>query len=390
MHLSKSNLLLILFGILAGVCTPGLQGELVGANRGTQVAGVSQVEVQSPPTRRLMPGELILAATREDFPTVVLGDDSFITVEAADGTWSDEETVIGVVIEGQARAYPIRLLSLVEVINDEIAEQGIAVTWCPLCFTAIVFDRRVDGQRLTFGVSGYLYKNNLVMYDHQSETLWSQALGEGLRGAQRGERLQLLPSSLTSWGQWKTAYPDTMILSPQGILEAGTELVDPYSRYYRSAAAGVAGRENEDDRLPVKSLVIGLAIGEDAKAYPLETVKESGLVEDLVGGEPVLLLERRSTGTFEVFSRRTKDGALNFSLDPSSGDLTDTQTGSSWAVASGIATEGELTGTRLTRIQAPQLFWFAWADLYPDTNIYSLDSTGSSSETKFTGRFPSR
>ena len=390
MHLSKFSLLLTLLGILACACTPGFQGELVGAIRETQATGVSRVEVPSPPTRRLVPGELILAATREDFPSVVLGDESFIAVEAADGTWSDEEAVIGVVIKGQARAYPIRLLSLVEVINDEIAEQNIAVTWCPLCFTAIVYDRQVDGQSLTFGVSGYLYKNNLVMYDHQSETLWSQAVGEGLRGAHRAERLKLLPSDLTSWGQWKAAYPHTMILSPQGILEDGTELVDPYSRYYRSAAAGIAGRENEDNRLPVKSLVIGLAIGENAKAYPLETIKENGLIEDLVGAEPVLLVERRSTGTIEVFSRRTDYGTLNFSLDPSSGELTDSRTGSSWAVASGMATEGALTGTRLTKMQAPLLFWFAWADLYPDTGIYSLDSIGSRSETDFTGRYQSR
>lgn len=333
-----------------------------------------RADLADPPTRRLRPGELILAATREDFPTVMLSEENFVDAQQAGNTWRDAEAVIGVLIGDDARAYPVRLLSLVEVVNDRVGEHEIAVTWCPLCFTAIVFDRQVGEQVLTFGVSGYLYMNNLVLFDHQSKTLWSQALGEGLKGAHRGERLELLPSHLTSWGQWKALHPESLILSAEGIVTDRGEIVDPYSGYYTSGAAGVAGRENEDERLPVKARVIGLVIGEESRAYPVPAIREVGLIEDTLAAEALLLVFVQSTETIAVYSRDTTAGVLDFELDDQAERMVDLQTGSEWEPGSGQAVAGALTGMRLARVEAPQIFWFAWADLFPQTGVYDRGS----------------
>ena len=103
-------------------------------------------------------------------------------------------------IGGRSRAYPVRLLSLHEIVNDRVGDRAIAVTWSPLCYSAVVFDRVVDGEELSFRASGYLLHDNLVLIDHPTDTLWSQLLGHGIKGALRGEILNLVPSTVTTWG----------------------------------------------------------------------------------------------------------------------------------------------------------------------------------------------
>jgi hypothetical protein len=158
------------------------------------------IPTSTPRPYRLLPGELILAADDGDIPAIFADDTLFVNVEHGNLEWLADETVIGVTLNDESHAYPIRLLSLHEIVNDEISGHPIAVTWCPLCYSAIVFSRVVDEQILTFGVSGYLLKNNLVMFDVQSNTLWSQLYAQGLRGAYSRQRLELIPSTFTTWG----------------------------------------------------------------------------------------------------------------------------------------------------------------------------------------------
>ena len=236
--------------------------------------------------RRLSAGELQLAADIDDIPAIFAEDDLFVDAEIGNQEWVDEELVIGVVINDDARAYPIRLLSNHEIVNDNVGGEPVIITWCPLCFTAIVFDRVVDGLELTFGVSGYLYYNNLVMYDHRSNTLWSQVAGQGIRGAYRGEQLEVRPSLMTSWGEWQAAYPETKVLSAFALGTNAEDVFDPYSGYYTTGSAGVTGWTNPNDLLPAKELVVGLVIGQESRAYPLAFIREVGLVEDELGGVP--------------------------------------------------------------------------------------------------------
>jgi hypothetical protein len=239
-----------------------------------------------------------------------------------------------------------------------------------LCYTAITFDRRLEGRVLTFGVSGYLYNNNLVMYDHQSNTLWSQALGQALRGAWRGEWLSYQPSILTTWEDWKALHPETMVLSIQAVEDDPERALDPYVGYYTSGAAGITGRQVEDNRLEVKELVVGIAIGIEARAYPLSLLEQQGLVNDRLGEEPLVLIFDASLSHVFIFRSVIEDNTLIFSLAEDGVTMLDAETGSRWDIQTGQAMEGPYQGRSLESILAPAIFWFAWVDLHPQTHVY--------------------
>src|SRR5919204_2784674 len=125
------------------------------------------------------------------------------------GLLRHDDLVVGALVDGQAHAYPLDLLSFHEVVNDG----PLAVTWCPLCRTALAFEREVGGHRLTFGVSGLLLHANQVLYDRESGSLWSQLAGRAISGRYRGTRLRPLPLAELTWGQWLRVHPDTLVLS---------------------------------------------------------------------------------------------------------------------------------------------------------------------------------
>ena len=324
-------------------------------------------EAYAPARYRLQPGELVLAADEDDIPAI-FADDAFI-VDAEDGSreWQDDELVIGLILQGDARAYPIRLLSSHEIVNDVVGGQPVAITWCPLCYSALVFDRVVE-RELTFGVSGYLFHNNLVMYDHQTNTLWSQILAQGIRGALNGQQLNLVSSQLMEWGQWKALYPETRILSAESLGKQADSIVDPYAGYYASGVAGLVGSPG-DERLPAKALVVGLVVGGEARAYPLSELEQHSLVNDQLGSLPLLLVYDPELQTVWAYRRHVNDETLTFQANEESGSLRDEETASTWDVRSGAAVAGPQRGTRLQRLSAPLVYWFAWSAIYPQTDL---------------------
>jgi hypothetical protein len=320
------------------------------------------------PIRRLQPGELVLAADVDDIPAIMAQETFFAAATTTE--WLDEEYVIGLSLNGDARAYPIRLLSSHELVNDTVGGQPVLISWCPLCFSALVFERTVDGRELTFGVSGILYRDNLVMYDHQTNTLWSQLLGQSLRGALRQQQLTVIPSLITTWAEWKQLYPETRVLSAEqmGLYEDG--LSDPYSGYYTSGAAGLAGDVTHAADIPAKALVIGVQVGADLRAYPLALLSEVGLLEDELGGVPFLLVYDAPLQVVYVYQRAVNGEVMSFAAATTPHTLQDRQSGSTWDWRTGQATTGELTGMTLTPYPATLTFWFAWAGIFPETDVY--------------------
>lgn len=333
--------------------------------------GASPRPSATPRPYRLQPGELLLAADYDDIPAIMAEDSLFVPAAQGSAEWADQETVIGVELDGHARAYPVRLLSLHEVVNDNIAGRPIAVTWCPLCFSAIIFDREVNGRELTFGVSGYLLKNNLVMYDHQTNTLWSQVLAQSIRGPLRKNWLTVLPSMLTSWGSWKDLYPETEVISAERLGRSSEDIIDPYAGYYTSGAAGFGGGES-DPRLEPKSLVVALSRQDVSRAYPLDGLKKVHLLNDRIGEVPVVLLYNSEFQAVRVFRRDPSGEILSFAPAEQAGLHRDDRTGSLWDLWRGTAIEGSLEGSELELISAPLVFWFAWSDLHPQTEVYQF------------------
>jgi hypothetical protein len=220
----------------------------------------------------------------------------------------------------------------------------------------MVYARQVAGQELTFGVSGKLIMNAVVMYDHQTETLWSQFLSLGVDGPLAGTRLELLPTLQTDWKTWLELHPDTLMLDagrPPGR--------DSYAGYYRGGRAGILGEKNRDDRLAGKELVLALEVDGNVRAYAFSRRREQPVVNDMLSGRNVLV-------TFDAPSNT----ALTFDMEPGEDGgftLRDRETGTQWAPLTGEALSGKLVGRRLRQLPANYTFWFAWTDFYPDTEL---------------------
>ena len=231
-----------------------------------------------------------------------------------------------------------------------------------------MYSREVAGQVLDFGVSGKLIMNVLVMYDRQTNSLWSQLLGKAVEGKMVGQELEFLPSWQTTWQDWKTRYPDTQVL-----VKGYRGLRDPYLSYYASGQAGVIGETIRDNRLDTKEFVIGVALGDQAIAYPFRTLNDQPVVNDIIGDQPVLIVFDANNASGVVFEREFDGQTLNFEVVAEL-QIRDTQSGSIWDGLTGAGLSGEYAGEQLSRVKSTSVFWFGWKDFYPQTRVFGEES----------------
>lgn len=211
--------------------------------------------------------------------------------------------------------------------------------------------------------------NVLVMYDRQTGSLWSQLLGVAVEGKMKGTQLEYLPSWQTTWGEWKSRHPDTLALR-----KGYSGDYDPYESYYTSGSSGVIGRSNlavEGD-LYAKEFVIGIEVNGEAVAYPFSALNQRPIINDEIGGVAVLVVFDKDSAAGAVFDRTYNGETLTFSSTKEL-VLTDDLTGSTWDGITGTALDGPLAGTSLTRLKSTTIFWFGWADFFPDTKIYKVE-----------------
>ena len=223
--------------------------------------------------------------------------------------------------------------------------------------------------------------NALVMYDHQTETLWSQFLSLGVDGPLVGTTLELLPAMQTEWATWRNLHPDTLVLDT-----GGRSVGDPYASYYSSGSTGIIGESNEDDRLLPKDIVLGIEIDGRTKAYSFITMLMTLLadnppkdlplmvVNDSLGESPLLVVFDGDIVTALAYERTVAGQTLTFQADSDAGErpvLVDQETGTRWMAFTGLAVEGPLEGQALRRVPSAYSFWFAWSDFHPDTELYT-------------------
>ena len=305
------------------------------------------------------------------------------TEDAAE--WLDpDEPVIAVEIGGEARAYPLQVLIWHEIANDSLGGAPIAVTFCPLCNSAIVFDRRLDGEILDFGTTGRLRLSDLVMYDRQTETWWQQLTGTGIIGEHAGRELVRLPAAIVSWREFRAAFPDATVLSRETghTRRYGS---NPYAGY-DSATQPFLLRTTPDPRLPAMERVLHVAAGGTERIYPFGAFTEEPVINDEVGGEPVVVMSRSGTlsaldrpriadsrriPSAAAYSRRLQGRVLEFELRD--GSIADTATGSVWNLF-GEAVEGPLAGSRLAPLSRGEHFAFAWLAFHPDADVYGIST----------------
>ncbi|MYB09725.1 MAG: DUF3179 domain-containing protein [Acidimicrobiia bacterium] len=298
--------------------------------------------------------------------------------------WTDPEPGLLLVMGDTARFYPLAMLIVHEIVNDEIDGRPVLVTYCPLCNSALVFDPVVDGQRLRFGTSGLLRNSDLVMWDDATESLWQQIGGEGLVGTYAGHRLDVIPSAIVSWSDFKAGYPDGVVLDPPGR-PASSYGRNPYVQYTSrtSPIPGFFDSTILDDRYPALERTVGVTVNDHDKAYPFSVVQANRALNDTVAGVPVVVLwspgtadaldspvtaEGMDVGAALAFDRRVDGEALEFA-PAGDGRFTDDQTGSTWNVL-GQAVDGELTGARLEPVVHTNEFWFAWSAFHPNGEVF--------------------
>lgn len=306
----------------------------------------------------------------------------FINVGEADAWLKPQEPVILLQLGDDVRAYPIQILMWHEIINDTVGSVPVIVTFCPLCNTAIAFDRTMDGRVLDFGTTGRLRFSNLVMYDRQTESWWQQAAGEAIAGEFTGRQLKFLPASIISWADFKGAYPEGKVLSRETgyTRNYGRNPYTGYDDVNRSPFL-YQGPQTPGTLRPM-ARVLTIDLNGEAVAYPYDVLQEVHVVNDSVGGTSLVVLwapgtasaldagnvaSGRDVGAINAFSRKLDGQTLTFAFN---GDqITDEETGSDWNVL-GQAVSGPLAGSKLTPVVGINHFWFSWVAFRPETRVY--------------------
>ena len=316
---------------------------------------------------------------RDGIPPIY--DPKHVTIEDADTWIEDQEPVVAVEIAGDARAYPLQILTWHEIANDIVAEVPVAVTFCPLCNSAIAFDRRLDGVVHTFGVSGNLRNSDLIMWDHETQTWWQQLTGEAIIGSLAGKRLSILPAPIVSYADFKEAHPNGVVLSRE-TGHSRSYGSNPYAGYDKVDDPPFLFRGDLDGRLLPKERVAAVTIEGVDTAFPYSVLREEGAVNHTVGDSSFVVFykpgtvsaldsgsipDSREVGATAVYRSNLDGQSLTF--QPSEEGFVDDQTGSQWNIL-GEAVDGPLSGSRLEPIASADHFWFAWAAFKPDTVIY--------------------
>ncbi|NRB81015.1 MAG: DUF3179 domain-containing protein [Saccharospirillaceae bacterium] len=244
----------------------------------------------------------------------------------------DDDYVVGIVYRGIAKAYPIGILNWHEVVNDTFDQEGIVVSYCPLCGTAVAFKSSITGDTLEFGVSGLLYESDVLLYDRQTLSLWSQILGSAVTGAYKNTAFESIPINHTSFGQWKKSHPDSLILSTDTGFKRNY-FKDPYSGYEVSDQIYFPVTNSDSKQFHPKQKVLGIKINQTFKAYSLDDFKNAEMTQlfDTIDGVKVLIKYDIKANSATAFNAKNE------------------------------------------QIVALTSYWFAWYSFHPDTLVHDFD-----------------
>lgn len=305
---------------------------------------------------------------------------NFSSVDEADFI-PDERKVLGVKIDDEVRAYPHQILDWHEIVNDQIGDSALAITFCPLTGTGIGWNRTINGQATEFGVSGLLFRNNLIPYDRATDSGWSQMQMRGVLGTHSGRSTETINVIETTWSTWKLMYPESQVLTTDTGFNRNYEGY-AYGRSYSTDHSNILFPvKNEDDRLEDKVLVHGVIANETAdenataRVYELRKFGEDiTVIQDQLGGKDIVLVGSSDLDFAASFEPILDDGT-RLSFLPVQDELPvvmQDQEGNRWDVF-GYAVEGPRQGEQLQPTKSYTGYWFAWADFFPGLEIYTFD-----------------
>ncbi len=311
----KKNRILVLSSLLLGVIAI-LVSKIATSDNGFDLSNATI------PVKQIMHG----GPPKDGIPAI--SNPKFVSVEQASHV-SSSDRIVGITLDGVSKAYPISILNWHEIVNDEVNGQHFAITYCPLCGTAVAFDAEIGGEVTEFGVSGLLYNSDVLLYDRNTESLWSQISSRSVAGKLVGTELARLPISHTTWQDWENKYPDTLVLSEEtGHFRDYSR--DPYAGYEKSRSLFFAVNNQAPESYHPKELIIGLEVNGTYRAYPfieLDKNGKSSFVDNLNG----------------------KKFTINWDSENRAVSIFDS------------------SGKEIAGIQG---FWFAWFAFHPETEVF--------------------
>ena len=285
----------------------------------------------------------------------------------------DDDILLGVASGKVAKAFPAADLAQHGSVFDQVPDGPISVTWCVVCNTGIVFRAEVRGRMLHFQYDRMVGANE-VHKDVETGTSWQQATGEAIDGPLKGARLTLYPSVRTTWAAWRKQYPDTMVLKPlPGYFERLPSRSRRIKEFTRVGPEGAPdGALTLDPRLPARETVAGLEVGRETVAYPFSELRRARVVNDRVGGLPIVIIHQPPSDTTTAFEARVKGRVLRFqAANDDASAVVDLDTRSTWN-AYGLCLEGPLKGAQLKHVILVPQFWFAWSQFHPGTRLFTF------------------
>ena len=388
------------FALVATACASGAgdeggSGDAAGSDNGRDVTSVTVTQIpggprEETPSALRDPGSTALPTPIIDVSELRSGgpppdgippiDEPRFLRTSDVGFLEDAEPVLALDIDGDERAYPLQIMTWHEIVNDTVAGNPVAVTYCPLCNTAIAFDRRLEDRVLSFGTSGMLFNSALVMYDRQTESLWSHFTSQALAGVLTGERLATFPVSVVSWAEWRSAHPGGRVLSRDTGFDRDYGR-NPYPGYDDVDSPPFLFDGEVDGRLSAKERIVGIGLDRDPVAVRLAPLSDRGVLVVEVDGEPLTVWQLSGTssaldsgdvsggrdiGATGVFVPAIDGRSLTFERDRDR--FVDRETGTVWDIF-GRGVSGPLRGKRLEAVDHVDTFWFAWAAYQPDTRL---------------------
>ena len=312
-----------------------------------------------------------------------IDEPQFTDVAGADEWISDEEPVVVIEVNGDVRAYPVQVMIWHEIVNDVVGGTPVAITYCPLCNSAISYVRTIEGQETTFGTSGRLFASALVMYDRATESLWTHFDGRAVVGVLTGHRLEPVASPLLSWAAFKSSHPDGLVLDREETGFGRPYGNNPYQGYDNPTSFPFLFDGEVDERSGAMQRVVGVRDDDAARAWSLAAIsgEVAAATNTELGDRPLVILwsagqssaleapqiaSGRDVGSVGVFSPVVAGRTLTFSVE---GDaFVDDETGTTWDIT-GRAVSGGLTDSQLERVPHLDTFWFAWSTYAPETDL---------------------
>jgi hypothetical protein len=391
----RTAALLTAFIVLLAACTGPNQAAPTRDRAGSPNNSLERHEASNPPeklkrvsagwttnwNKHTVPYDEIISGgpPRDGIPSI--DAPKFISQGEAQKWLKESEPVIALEMNRNARAYPLQILMWHEIVNDKFGDIPVLITFCPLCNSAITFERTIDEHVYEFGTSGLLRHSDLIMYDRSTESLWQQFTGEAIVGDLVGKKLKLLPSSIVSFGEFQKAYPKGQVMSRNtGFTRNYGQ--NPYVGYDSVDSSPFLYSGETDSRLLPMERVVTVSLAKVDVAYPVKVLRRLGVIHDQTEDQELVVFyqpgansaldsstisEGRDVGSTGVFSP-VLDGE-NFSFRRDGETIKDLQTESTWNVF-GQAIDGPMTGKRLAPIVHGDHFWFAWAAFKPDTIVF--------------------